>query len=343
LKLKIQTNDMSHDEKMTLMRDELETARLDGNVGREKELLTFAHGQEMDKIAQGQGFQQSLVYLNDELAAARDAEDFTRTRILTQMQFNQEMKLHQSISAVDQAKNEMIQEGLNITRFESDIAALQKEVEAGRLDPSVLTAYKENVMANSLPDGFEFTEPDQNAVQDALTADYVNQQFQWALTQGDADGDGLLDAGTYDADGNFTGLTDENFEAFTGHMAETIYDIEGGNILANKRIDIKSTGDFEELATNEELYQSFIEDVTIPKIKAGKENYGFIERYKGDGGKARSIFTEFENNEWLNMDGVIMHVDSINRDSKAGDDDTHYVLTNPLTGQKQTIVASDRG
>lgn len=349
LQLKMQTNDMQHDEKMAYLDNLYTEAQANNDVGRQKDLLSFAHGQEMDKIAKEQGFQRSLVYLQDELETAQRDGDLIRAKELAELQFGQEMQLHQTISAVDQAKLEMQQQGLDITRFESDLASLQAEVEAGRLDPSVLTTYKENVMAASLPEGFQFTEPDPNAVQDALKADYVNQQYQWALTQGDADGDGQLDAGVYDENGRFTGLNDDNFEAFTGHLTSTLYDIEGGDILSNKRIDMKATGEYGELATNDALYQSLIDDVTVPKIEylpnskqETNDKWGFVERYKGDGGKARSTFSMFESGGFVNVGGTLLYVDKIDRVSQAGDDDTNYILTNPRTNQTTTITASDR-
>jgi len=353
LQLKLQTNDMSHDEKITLMDAEIATAKADDDVGRQQELMKFSHGQEMAKIANEQGFQKSLTYLNDKLLVAREEEDFYRTKVLTNMQFDQEMKLHQSISAVDQAKIEMQQQGLDIAQFESNIAELKDAVLSGRLDPSVLTNYQQTVMASSLPDGFEFTEPDQGALHDALAADYVNQQFQWALTIGDADGDGKLDAGTYeiDEDGNerFVGLNNENQTAFGNHLAETIYNVEGGSVLANKRTDIKATGDYNELATNDELYQSFLQDITVPRVGNDPRNHhvnnrewGFVERFKGDGGKARSTYSMFEKGGFVNIDGTLLYVDSISRSSQAGDDDTNYVLTNPRTNETVTITASDR-
>ena len=341
LQLKMQTNDMSHDEKMAHLDNLFTEAQANNDVGRQKDLLSFAHGQEMDKISKEQGFQKSLVYLQDELETAQRDGDLIRSKELAELQFKQELQLHQSVSAVDQAKLDMAQAGLDITKFESDIATLQAEVEAGRLDPSVLTAYKENVMGASLPEGFEFTEPNPNAIQDALEADYINQQFQWALAQGDGDGDGQLDAAIYDADGKFVGLTDENFDAFTGHLTSTLYDIEGGDVLSNKRIGVKSTGDYGILATDTALYQSMLDDVTIPKVGSRWDDWGFVERYKGDG-KARSIFNSFEQGGFVNVNDTLLYVDKISRSSTAGDDDTIYTITNPKTNQTFTLKASDR-
>jgi hypothetical protein len=342
LQLKLQTNDMTHDEKMTFINNDLETARLDGNVAREKELMKFGHGQEMDKIKQEQGFEQSLVYLKDNLAQAMATQDFERTKVLTEMQFVQEMKIHTDTMAIQNAKLELEQQGVDMAKIDQQYNFLQNEISNGRLDPVVALDFLKSSLGAQLPSDFEFKEPNANAIQDALTADYKNQQFQFALTIGDADGDGKLDAGVYDDKGKFIGLNNENLEQFTNHMTSTLYDIEGGDITTNKRIGIKSGElEFSEFGgIDSPVYKSFQSDNSIPKL-AVYDGLTFVERSKADG-KARSLFTELEGNEFINVNGTIMHVDSINREERTGDDDTIYVISNVLTGETTRIVASDR-
>ncbi len=246
LQLKLQTNDMTHDEKMSHLNFELEDARANNDVDRQKNIMTFAHTQEMDRISQEQGFEKSMAYVNNELAQALQNNDFENSKVLMELRHTQELKIHQDNLAIDQAKVDLQQAGIDMAKIEQQYNFLQNEVAEGRLDPGVATNFLKESLGSQLPDGFQFTEPDPNAVQDAIAADWVNQQYQYALQQGDADGDGKLDAGVYEVDANgnnvFVGLVGEHAEKFNNHMNETVYGTDTSPSLGGTEIADSNTG-----------------------------------------------------------------------------------------------------
>jgi len=299
LQLKLQTNDMTHDEKMVNLNAQLEEAKADNDVGRQKDIMSFAHTQEMDRILQEQGFEESMAYVNNELAQALQNNDFTNSKALMEIRHQQELKIHNDNLALEQARVDLQEAGIDMAQIEQQYQFLQNEVANGRLDPSVATNFIKDALGEKLPVGFQFTEPDPNAVQDAMAADWVNQQYQYALQQGDADGDGKLDAGIYETDANgnniFVGLADEHSEKFNNHMNETIYGTDTSPSLGGSDIKDKNTrvdGDF------------FMEGGKMYKVSNGgdktdmhADDYALILRNASmPNNKNNSIYTDLLNN-----------------------------------------------
>jgi len=245
LQLKLQTNDMTHDEKMTHLKAQLDEAKADKDVGRQKDIMTFAHTQEMEKVLQEQGFKESMLYVQNELDQALQNNEFENGKVLMQLKHQQEMKIHQDNLAVDQMRIDLQQAGIDMAEQQQAYDFIKNEIAEGRADPGDLRTFLENTV-NGIPDDFEFTDPDPNAVQNAISADWVNQQYQYAIVQGDADGDGMLDAGIYekDAQGNniFVGLADEHAQDFNNHMNETIYGKDTSPSLGGTDIKGENTG-----------------------------------------------------------------------------------------------------
>jgi hypothetical protein len=338
LELQMLTQNFNHDEKMAILNTELQQAVADQDVERQKQLLNFSHGLEVQKIEQAQGFEQSMAYLNNELNQALQNNDFANAKVLNELQYEHQMNMHLDDLAIKQATIDLEQQGIDMAQIESEYAKIQDLIAQGQLDPSDAVEFMALQFEDSLPEGFEFDEPDPFAVQKSMREDYINQQYQYALAQG-LNPDAI---GTFDSDGNFTGLQDSMLEEFNNHLQETLYGQTGtplqADIIGLKNGDIPTD---QITGINDERYQYLLNDVTVSDVGKLEDHNTFSET--GSGSDSRTVIPGIEDVKFFKHGEQLFEVVRTDIDDRAGDDDTVYTVRNLLTGQEAKITASEEG
>lgn len=340
LELQQMTQNFGFQEKLAVLDSELQQAFANQDVERQKELHSFTHGLNMQQIEQEQGFEESMAYLNNTLQQALNDGDFEQAKILNGMQYDHQMMMHLDNVSLDQAKIDLQQQGIDMAQVESEYNKIQDLIAQGQLAPENAQAYLETAFSESLPEGFKFEAADPLATQKALQEDYLNQQFQYALAQGDTNGDGVLDAAVFGEGGQFMGLTDSVQSGFDGYMQDTLFGQTGtplqADIISYKNGDIP----IDQISgINDPAYQYLLNDVSVPKMDRDASRWDLGET--GSGSDSRTTIPQLENQKFVNYNGVIYEVTSKDIDDRVGDDDTFYLLTNVANGKTAKIVASE--
>jgi len=329
--------------KMAVLDSELQTAINNNDFEHQAILNKFTHGLQMQQIEQEQGFEESMKYLDNELELALQTGDYENAKMLNQMKYDQEMSIHLDNMELANMKLDMEQQGLDMAMVESEYEKLQAEIAAGRVDPSASVDYLEQVFADSLPEGFEFTEPDPYAVQAALKDDYLNKMYQYGLTQGE---DAMVFETVTNPDGTtteaFAGLNDSYLGSFNDYVNDTTY-AQTGTPDEAEIIALKA-GDMPIDQMESKHFDYLLNDVTTPEIDLGiYQDYATQE--VGSGSSSRTIYPELENNVggFTNIGGVLFNVQSKSILDEGGDDVTVYNIVDVVTGQTIEIAAVESG
>ena len=305
---------------------EITTAQASEQFGYQKTLLQMQTVENIKVMAEQGQLDQALANLQGEIQKEINAGNHSAAKELQGIQHQQEMKIH-----VDNMSMQKMFADMEAFGIKTDV--IQQQINAGNLSPE---AALDNIKSQ-YPD-FEIQLPDPMAIQKALEEDFLNQQYQYALTQG-TDADGNLTAGEYDANGNFTGLNSSFNGTFNNHLNSTIYDQEGSPIeaaviaLKAGETDISTiTG------MDDPVYQALKNDISVPTMFVSNDFGGIGET--GSGKSGRKTFPSLENNRFVEFNDVIYEVTSQSTKDRPGNDDTNYVITNILNGKSETITAS---
>jgi hypothetical protein len=114
---------------------------------------------------------------------------------------------------------------VDTAEIESVYNFINGEIEAERASPDAAMDYLNGVLKKN---GVELKEADKNAIFAEVAQDFKVQQYQFALAN--------PDLGTFDALGNFIGLTEEGNRVFSNYVGSTLYGestpVAGGEDLA---------------------------------------------------------------------------------------------------------------
>lgn len=175
LELKMQTNDMDFQEKQLFLQDELSTARADGDVGRQKQLISFQSAQDFERIKQAQGFQAAQSDLDRKLQEAMQAGDFEHAITMQKNQFDFAAEEALADRELEQARVELQARGVDLAEFESQFNQILETAGADAAGSFL----KENLAAQGItldiPDASE-------AMRKALDAEYDSAIYQWGKT-----------------------------------------------------------------------------------------------------------------------------------------------------------------
>lgn len=343
LELQMMTQSFGHEEKLAILNSELQDAIANNDVTRQKDLYSFSHGLEQQRIEQEQGFNESLAYLDQSFNLAIQENDFEQARVLTQMTFDQQMEMHLDNVALDEARIALEERGIDLAQIDSEYAKIQEQILLGKANPDDAIAFLEAAYADSLPEGFKLTKPAPNATQKAIEENFKNEMFQYAIRQGDADNDGLLDAATYDEEGNFTGLQDIYEKSYMDHLNKTIYQQEGTPIQSAVVKLKDGTVSFNTITgVDDPIYQYLLTDSSVTSVRdTGGSALIAPKTEIGRGKSRRAAWPALENNKFINMDGTIWAVTGKSVDTRGGPDWTQYTIVNVLTGESVVKIAKD--
>ncbi len=208
LALAMQTNEMDHETKLTYLNNELATARAEGDVGREKQILEFQHAQEIDTLLKTQTFDQVMQNTQNELQLLLQNNEFASAAALQKTMLTAQATENDKNRTIDQARLKLEEKGLNY-------AWIEAAVEAGTIAPDAAVSFLQNEMGKQ---GISITPPDPEATQKAIMDEYDNMRLQYALTN----------PGYLKTPGDPTGgLTEEGEQAFNTYYNKAIYGMAG--------------------------------------------------------------------------------------------------------------------
>lgn len=345
LELQMLTQNFQHDEKMAILNTELQQAIADQDVERQKQLLGFSHGLEMNKIEQEQGFQESMAYVQNQLQQALQNNDFENAKVLNELQYEHQMQMHMDEMAISQAKIDLEQQGLDMAQVESEYNKIQDLIAQEQLDPTDAVEFMALQFEDSLPEGFEFSQPDPFAIQKAMKEDYINQQYQYALSN-NIDVTSPTDA-EFNQDGDFIGLKGEYLGQFNDYINETLYG-QTGTPLEADIIGLKN-GDIPLDQIDQKHIDYLLKDISIPQLSPPQgdrplkdwAHNTWSKGEKGRGADSRTTFTALEDAKFINIGGDIWKVDGQSVHDRIGDDWTNYKLVNAKTGEVLELTAQE--
>jgi len=261
--LHVLTQNMEHNEKMAHINAEIDKAASAEDFDREKILIGMATEERIKVMAEQGRIDEALANLQGDIQQELNQGGYDNALVMQKINNDQQWQIHLDDQAMEQVY-------ADLAKFGAKGDAIQKQIEAGNLDPSEAV----RLIQHQFP-GFAITTPDPMAVQKALDEDWKNQQYQYALIQGN-NPDGTLAAGKYDANGNFLGLADEHLEKFNHHLNTTIYNEAGGVAQSGEKItednytvDIDGNDRFMRFREN----GSVVNDPTrVSEIMAGSAN-----------------------------------------------------------------------
>jgi hypothetical protein len=182
LDLKMQTQNLTHDEAMRKLDAQLAEAKAGNDFVRERNIIEFKTTQELTRMAKENGYTTALETMKETAALALQKNDFTQAQTiqLTMLTFQEsEGKKNRDL---DQARIDLQERGVDMEEADRQYAKLVAEVEAGRADPSSLTDFVSGVMKKA---GVTIKPPDPKATAKAATEKYNNMVGQYALTHPD--------------------------------------------------------------------------------------------------------------------------------------------------------------
>lgn len=174
LDLLMQTNSMKQQEKMAYLDNELTTARADGDVERQKTILSFQFGQEMEQVRQAQGFEAAQALGQQNFQLAMQNNDFTQAKVMLDLQQSFQADQAGKDRALEEAKLAMQKAGLDFDRMQQTYALLSEQ------DPAAAFSYLQKQVT---PLGITLKATDATTIaKEAIKADFEAQKYQWALT-----------------------------------------------------------------------------------------------------------------------------------------------------------------
>lgn len=243
--LNIKTQDMAHDEKMLYLKNQYDEAMAQNDLQRQKSILNFTYTQDIAKMALEQGYETAKITMQGDIQKALQQGDFAHAEAMQQALFAQQTKENAADRSIDQARVALEAKGLNMQQVEADYAKLESQVQAGLLNPSVLTDFVNKTLSTS---GVVLTPPDPLAAQKEADKEFAGLQQEYARTH----------PGAIGPDGK---MTPEALKDFNEFVNKTMYG-EGttGSEEATTQKGIDALND-------PAAYQALLNDPTVKEWK----------------------------------------------------------------------------
>jgi len=334
LELAMQTNGMDQETKMAYLKNDFDTAMADGNVGRQQQIIEFQTAQDLTKIEKEQGYTEANKYLDNKLAIALQNNDAANVSALTATKLQFEATQNDKNRAIEQARVDLEAKGVDMKKAEQTYTMLQAEVEAGRADPSVLTAYTQGLVKTA---GVTITPPDPMAAQKAAISKNNAMMYQFGLTHPDMVTYSIPATATTGAQ---SGLTKEMVDKLVQEGKLTTNDVAGLKTTLNPN-GVKAYTEFFNSATYGELTQEekdrkanagYLGDSDVG-IGADGDKFNFTKEVKTQGGATVPPGKYYVQGQEAKLDeGVI----------KGEATGTDLYLVNEATGEKYLYKVGDK-
>jgi hypothetical protein len=314
--LGIQTQGMAHDEKMLLLKSQYEEAKANKDVDRQKNILSFSYTQDIAKMTIADGFDKAKITMQGDIQKALQAGDFEHAEAMQKALFTQQSTENGKDRVIQEAQVALQAKGINLQEIEQQYGQLEKLVQAGTLDKSVLTDFVGKTLKGA---NVTMTPPDPLAAQKEADKEFAALQQEYLRTHPEY----MNEVG---------GLKPEGRTAFNEFVNKSMYG--EGTSGSEEAISQKAN----EALNDEQKYNALLNDPTVKEWvpQMGYDSGGFwgtdkrtfanapskgsIIKY---GGKAYEVLTDpalntkGNNVEWFNVkdlkEGTVKRV-SINPD-----------------------------
>ena len=324
LELTMQTKDMAHDEKMTYLDSELQEARDQGNFEREKQLLNHQTELNWQTMEKDYGYQEAQMNLQQEIDQALQDDNQEFAMQLEEIKWKHEMQMHQDNIVIQQARLALEEKGLNMAQVEQEYNMIMDQIDQGAANPGDGLKFLNKKIAEA--GGVPIEGADPNAWQKSIQEDFLMQQYQWALSQGDPN-----DVSNFGPDGEFLGLKNEFQEQFNNHLNNTFYGTddtpEGQKITEFKKGEDDAVAYFSGKTKGDPTYQALLSDNTT-------KTWDGVTKTVGKGSSKRSVFVNMPQvGGFMQYNGTIFRLDGKKTINDFGTDFKEYKVTNILTGE----------
>lgn len=199
--LNMQTNSMNHEEKMAYLENQFAEAKANNDVNRQKDILSFTYNQDIKKMATEYGIDTAKMQVQGQIQAALNQGDYEHAEAMQKALFTQQISENAKDRSIQQAQVALQAKGINLQEVEQQYNQLEKLVQAGNIDKSVLTDFVSKVTSSS---GVTLKAPDPLEAQKEADKEFKALQVEYARTH----------PGSIDANGNMTADALSDFNSF---------------------------------------------------------------------------------------------------------------------------------
>jgi hypothetical protein len=210
LDLKMQTNEMGQEERMAFLNNEYATSMANGNVDRQRQIITFQTGQTLETMAAEGNIKEGQMQIQAGIDEAMAQSDFVRADALQTSRFVFDGQEKTKDRVLDQAR-------LDLTAKTTAFDSLFKAFDAGTVSADSVMSLVKSAMKDY---GITVTEPDPMATEKELNKEFNQTKIQFALSHPEF---------AFTDGGIVTGLqkTPEAQKAFNDFINKTVYGATG--------------------------------------------------------------------------------------------------------------------
>ena len=254
LSLEMQTRDMNHDEKMAYVTTTLAEAVADNDVVRQKEILSYGHAIELDRIGAEYGYEGAQSYIDHQYDLALQNGDAVNQQTLLGLEMRYKASENLKDRALEEARIALTERGIDLAVIESEYARITSEIDAGRVHPDAAYDY---LVATVGSYGIDLPAVDsEQAVKDAIKANFDNMLYDYSLSARPEELDAL---------GNLNSVGTDNFKA---QFRNVMY--QQGNVVEEVIAGITNAatyiGGASPTSKNHAAYQELYDVAVDPKL-----------------------------------------------------------------------------
>lgn len=185
LELKMQTQDFSQEEKMAYLNAQLEDAKANKDVARQKDIIKFQTGEELTTMAAENGYDTALAELNNKLQLALQNDDQAATEALQETKLNFEAEQAAQDRLLEKARIDLQAKGVDMQLVDQQYNQIQGLVDQGILPNEALYEFIDQTLTkngvDTSGDAYQLVDS-QKAAQEALLSEYKLQQQQFIIS-----------------------------------------------------------------------------------------------------------------------------------------------------------------
>jgi hypothetical protein len=213
LQLNMQTANFSQQEKMAYLDDQLATAKADKDVNRQKSILEFQHGQEMETLRSTQGFEKAMQYNDQQQQLALQKNDHVATQALQTERLNMEVSEKAKDRVLAEASLKLQEKGVDMQAVQQQYEQLADQEARGIIEAGASTKYLQDTLNKNGVTGVTLTTINaEDQSKKVVDAQYASMMYQFAKTHPE-----MQDKTTE------SGLSQEGMAAFSKFFNESTY------------------------------------------------------------------------------------------------------------------------
>ena len=193
LQLKMQTQEFSQQEKMAYLQSQLEEAKANGDVGRQKEIIKFQTGEKLAEMAVQNGYDAAMETLKGDINTALQNNDFVHADALQESRLKLEVEKMAQDKFFQQASLDLQTRGVDMQEVNNQYAQIQSLVDQNILPESALMEFATSTLSKNGVDTSSYQMVDkQKAAEQALQQEYELQKKQFTITHPEMCGDSVM-------------------------------------------------------------------------------------------------------------------------------------------------------